>query len=115
MEKPQYQYQPLQNNDTIRILTLDPGQRGDPLTGTLEVVPIDAAGSYVPDWRLSEGIVAEPICPHRAHGDSTAKLEIVGEDDLGLRGRSTSSRRAPNRCFLKTSTKGRRLVNHPRR
>jgi len=46
MEKPQYQYQPLQNNDTIRILTLDPSQRGDPLTGTLEVVPIDAAGSY---------------------------------------------------------------------
>ena len=42
--------------------------------------------SWVPDWRLSEGIIlAEPICPHRAHGDSTAKLEIVGEDDLGLR------------------------------
>jgi Heterokaryon incompatibility protein (HET) len=46
MEKPQYQYQPLQNNNTIRILKLDPGQRGDPLTGTLEVVPIDSAGSY---------------------------------------------------------------------
>ncbi|KAK0627199.1 hypothetical protein B0T14DRAFT_600458 [Immersiella caudata] len=40
----------------------------------------------MPDWRYSEGIIlAEPICPHRAHGDSTAKLEIVGEDDLGLR------------------------------
>ena len=42
--------------------------------------------SWVPDWRWSEGIIlAEPICPHRAHGDSTAKLEIVEEDDLMLR------------------------------
>jgi hypothetical protein len=46
MEKSQHQYQPLQNNDTIRIFTLDPGQQGDPLTGTLEAVPIDSAGSY---------------------------------------------------------------------
>jgi hypothetical protein len=46
MEKAQHQYQPLQNNDTIRILTLDSGQQGDPLTGTLEAVLIDSAGSY---------------------------------------------------------------------
>ena len=40
----------------------------------------------MPDWRWSESIIlAEPICPHRAHGDSTAKLEIVKEDALVLR------------------------------
>jgi hypothetical protein len=42
--------------------------------------------SWVPDWRWSEGIIlAEPISPHRAHGDSSAKLEIVQEGDLVLR------------------------------
>lgn len=42
--------------------------------------------SWVPDWRWSEGIIlAEPICPHRAHSDSTAKLEIAEEDVLILR------------------------------
>jgi hypothetical protein len=46
MEKAQHQYRPLENNNTIRILTLDPGQQGDPLTGTLEAVPIDSAGRY---------------------------------------------------------------------
>jgi hypothetical protein len=46
MERAQHQYQPLENNDTIRILILDPGQQGDPLTGTLEAVPIDSAGRY---------------------------------------------------------------------
>jgi hypothetical protein len=46
MERAQHQYQPLENNNTIRILTLDPGQQGDPLIGTLEAVPIDSAGSY---------------------------------------------------------------------
>ncbi|KAL8387847.1 hypothetical protein RB595_009632 [Gaeumannomyces hyphopodioides] len=46
MGKAQYQYQPLGENDTIRILILDPGKQGDPLTGALEAVPIDSAGSY---------------------------------------------------------------------
>ena len=42
--------------------------------------------SWVPDWRWSGGIIlAEPICPHRAHGGSTAKLEIVEGDNLVLR------------------------------
>lgn len=42
--------------------------------------------SWVPDWRRSEGIIlAEPICPHRAHSDSIAKIEILEEDDLVLR------------------------------
>jgi hypothetical protein len=46
MGKAQYQYQPLPENGTIRILTLDPGKQGDPLKGKLEAVPIDSAGSY---------------------------------------------------------------------
>lgn len=43
-----YEYQPLQNKDSIRILTLDPKKQGkdEPLTGVLEVVAIDSAGSY---------------------------------------------------------------------
>jgi hypothetical protein len=33
--------------------------------------------SWVPDWRWSEGIIlAEPIAPHRAHGQSCVKLKI---------------------------------------
>ncbi|KAJ8126273.1 hypothetical protein O1611_g7364 [Lasiodiplodia mahajangana] len=46
MGKVQYRYQPLQDNNTIRILTLSPGHRDDLLTGTLEVVPINFSGSY---------------------------------------------------------------------
>jgi len=37
--------------------------------------------SWVPDWRRSCSILlAEPICPHRAHGSSVAKVDILGED-----------------------------------
>ncbi|KAI0533672.1 heterokaryon incompatibility protein-domain-containing protein [Xylaria digitata] len=46
MEKSRHQYQPLPKNESIRILALDPGKWGDPLTGTLERVPIDNAGRY---------------------------------------------------------------------
>lgn len=42
--------------------------------------------SWVPDWRRSEGIIlAEPICPHRAHGSSTANVEVIDGDNLVLR------------------------------
>lgn len=38
----------------------------------------DKLPSWVPDWRWSEGIIlAEPICPHRAHGDTTVKLVVT--------------------------------------
>ncbi|KAI1162159.1 heterokaryon incompatibility protein-domain-containing protein [Nemania serpens] len=41
--------------------------------------------SWVPDWRWSQSIIlAEPICPHFAHGNSTAKVEILNEDALVL-------------------------------
>jgi hypothetical protein len=46
MGKAQYQYQPLEENGTIRILTLNPGNQGDPLKGELGAVSIDSAGSY---------------------------------------------------------------------
>ncbi|KAI1260944.1 heterokaryon incompatibility protein-domain-containing protein [Xylariaceae sp. FL1019] len=37
--------------------------------------------SWVPDWRWSESILlAEPICPHRAHGNSPTKFQIIKED-----------------------------------
>ncbi|KAF1965068.1 HET-domain-containing protein [Bimuria novae-zelandiae CBS 107.79] len=42
--------------------------------------------SWVPDWRTSGGIIlAEPICPHRAHGDSVQKLEIIDQEHPLLR------------------------------
>lgn len=46
MSKHQYQYEALQDSHTIRMLTLDPGQHDDPLTGTLQAIPIDSAGYY---------------------------------------------------------------------
>ncbi|KAK4167907.1 heterokaryon incompatibility protein 6,OR allele [Cladorrhinum sp. PSN259] len=40
--------------------------------------------SWVPDWRRSDGIIlAEPICPLRAHGDSAPKITVL-EGDSGL-------------------------------
>lgn len=42
--------------------------------------------SWVPDWRQSEAIIlAEPICPHHAHGNSSAKLEVIHEGGFLLR------------------------------
>lgn len=45
----------------------------------------DHVPSWVPDWRTSEAIIlAEPICPHFAHGDSVIELELK-EPGLQLR------------------------------
>jgi Heterokaryon incompatibility protein (HET) len=80
MEKAQHQYQPLENNDTIRILTLDSGQQGDPLTGTLEAVPIDSAGSY----EALSYVWADPGPPNSAYnilvrdGDNEGLLVLRG-------------------------------------
>lgn len=46
MHKRQHQYTALAIRNTIRILTLEPGQEDDLLTGTLQAVHIDSAGSY---------------------------------------------------------------------
>lgn len=76
MEKARYQYQPLQNNDNIRILTLNPGTHGDLLAGTLEPVPIDSAGSY----EAVSYVWADP-------GPSNNKYEILirdSDDNEGL-------------------------------
>jgi len=79
MEKAQYQYQPLQNNDTIRILTLEPGQEGDPLTGTLEVVSIDSVGNY----EVVSYVWADPGPPNSAYdilirdGDDNNRLLVL--------------------------------------
>jgi hypothetical protein len=78
-----YRYQPLQNNDTIRILTLDSGQPYDPLTGSLQAVPMDLAGSY----EAVSYVWAEPGLPETAYeidirnGDGNSEV-------LALRGGS---------------------------
>ncbi|KAL7781095.1 heterokaryon incompatibility domain-containing protein [Trichoderma afarasin] len=41
-----YQYQPFQDNASIRIFTLAPGKPSEPLRGTLEAIRIDEIGSY---------------------------------------------------------------------
>ncbi|KAK4079051.1 hypothetical protein Trihar35433_156 [Trichoderma harzianum] len=41
-----YQYQPFQDNVSIRIFTLAPGKPSEPLRGTLEAIQIDEIGSY---------------------------------------------------------------------
>jgi hypothetical protein len=46
MEKAQHCYKQLQRTDTIRILTLDPGKRNDPLAGKLEAEAVDSATDY---------------------------------------------------------------------
>ncbi|KAF2213482.1 hypothetical protein CERZMDRAFT_39207 [Cercospora zeae-maydis SCOH1-5] len=44
----QYQYDPLPDQQSIRIMTLAPGRGDSPLIGTLEIVDVLAAGYYEP-------------------------------------------------------------------
>jgi hypothetical protein len=80
-EKPlRYLYQPFQNNDSVRMLTLDPGQPNEPLTGTLEFVNINSAGPY----EAISYVWADPGPPNRRyeilirHGDDERLLELRG-------------------------------------
>jgi len=76
--------------------------------------------SWVPDWRLSEGtiLLAEPICPHYAHGDSTADIAILNEQHkpvLRIRGVEmdiieSCSRRLMSRDFFEKRTADRPLT-----
>ena len=69
----------MQSNNTIRILTLDPRQHGDPLTGTLEAVPIDSAGSY----EALSYVWADPGPPNSVYdivirdSDSNGRLPVL--------------------------------------
>jgi hypothetical protein len=63
MEKARYQYQPLQNDCTIRILVLDPGQHDDPLTATLETVHVDCIGNF----EAISYVWADPGPPNKAY------------------------------------------------
>ena len=79
---PEYQYQPIRETDSIRILKLAPGTLNDALRGSLEVVNIENAGSYEP---LSY-VWSEP-------GPSSCSYEILlgdsnGETVLSLEGGS---------------------------
>ncbi|KAJ8106126.1 hypothetical protein ONZ43_g7170 [Nemania bipapillata] len=80
-----YKYQSLQNKSNIRILTLDPGKQGqnDPLTGLLEVVPIDSAGSY----EAVSYVWADPGPPNTAYNILIRSSDNHGEI-LVLRGGS---------------------------
>ncbi len=72
--------------------------------------------SWVPDWRWSEGIIlAEPICPHRAHGDSTVMLEIVQKDHLVLRtrGAEIDTIEAYSRLLLSKDFYGKKTLDQP--
>jgi hypothetical protein len=77
---PEYQYNPLEDDESIRILVLAPGKTDDSLKGKLEVVNIDAAGSYEPisyAW-------SEPGPPNRRYeifigdGDNERILKLRG-------------------------------------
>ncbi|KAL7953530.1 hypothetical protein V8C34DRAFT_296709 [Trichoderma compactum] len=61
-----YQYQPFQDNVSIRIFTLAPGKPSEPLRGTLEAIQIDEVGSY----EAISYVWAEP-------GPPSCKYEIV--------------------------------------
>ena len=47
-EKRAYVYPALPDGNFVRMLTLNPGERDDPLKGTIELVNIDSPGSYEP-------------------------------------------------------------------
>jgi hypothetical protein len=73
--------------------------------------------SWVPDWRRSNGIIlAEPICPHRAHGDSTAKIEILQKDNLVLRvhGMETDTIQACSRRLVSEDFYGKKKPGQPK-
>ncbi|KAL6796388.1 heterokaryon incompatibility protein domain-containing protein [Trichoderma sp. SZMC 28013] len=61
-----YQYQPFQDNVSVRIFTLAPGKASEPLRGTLEAIQIDDVGSY----EVISYVWAEP-------GPPNCKYEIV--------------------------------------
>ena len=63
MEKMPYQYRSLQHHDSIRILTLNPGQQHEPLTGALEAVSVNHAGIF----EAVSYVWAEPGPSNRAY------------------------------------------------
>ncbi|KAK4062813.1 uncharacterized protein Triagg1_9683 [Trichoderma aggressivum f. europaeum] len=65
-----YQYQPFQDNVSIRIFTLAPGKPSEPLRGTLDAIQIDEVGSY----EAISYVWAEP-------GPLNCKYEIVINTD----------------------------------
>lgn len=75
---PKYQYRPLKDNDTIRLLTLAPGKLNEPLKGRLNVFNVDSAGSYEP----ISYVWAEPGMPNQrceiiiCDGDDESLLEL---------------------------------------
>lgn len=83
MDKTQHRYQPLQNKDTVRILTLEPGEGTDQLIGTLEALPIDSAGSY----EAVSYVWADPGPPNSAY-DILIRSDDGSEGLLKLRGGS---------------------------
>lgn len=80
-----YRYQPFQDNETIRLLALDPGQPHDPLTGSLEAVPVTSAGGY----EAVSYVWAEPGPPNTAYEILVRDGDGAGNSNLlPLRGGS---------------------------
>lgn len=82
---PKYQYRPLKDNETIRLLTLAPGKLNEPLKGRLDVFNADSAGSYEPISYVWAG----PGPPNQRYeilicdGDDERLLELRGGSLFG--------------------------------
>lgn len=74
----EYEYRPLEDNQSIRLFILAPGEQNDPLKGRLEVVNVDSAGSYEP-ISYSCGEPGPPNCRYEiilCDGDDERLLKL---------------------------------------
>ena len=86
MKKAQYRYRPLEDDETIRILTLEPGNYDEPLVGRLEVIPMNSPGSY----EALSYVWTDPGLPNNTH-EILIQDTKGGEGLLGFDGGSVSA------------------------
>jgi hypothetical protein len=74
-QAPEYEYEPLPDDQYIRMLTLDPGKPDDPLQGKLEFVHIASSGTYEPlSYVWGEAKRCHQITIRNDKGDGRLKL-----------------------------------------